>query len=104
MPTSTEAHHRSILKALSWRVLATFATMSIVFIFTRKAALSAGVGAVEVIVKLFLYYLHERAWGCVSIGQKKHPLSTLPVQRPLEVNDMEEVKKKLKDLGYINED
>jgi uncharacterized membrane protein len=103
MPTSTDAHHRSILKALSWRVLATLATMLIVFAFTRKIALSAGVGAVEVIVKLALYYLHERIWGCIGIGQKKHPLSSLPVNKPLQAEDMEEVKNKLKDLGYINE-
>jgi uncharacterized membrane protein len=103
MPTITDAHHRSILKALSWRVLATFATMTIVFAFTRKIALSAGVGAVEVIVKLILYYMHERIWGFIGIGQKKHPLSSLPVERMLEAQDMEEIKKKLKDLGYINE-
>ncbi len=99
-----DAHHRSILKALSWRVIATLATMSIVFAFTRKVALSAGVGAVEVVVKLILYYLHERIWGFLGIGRKKHPLSSLPVNRPLEEKGMEEIKKKLKELGYNSED
>ncbi len=104
MRTYKDAHHRSILKALSWRVVATFTTMSIVFAFTRKVALSAGVGAVEVVVKLILYYLHERIWGFLGIGRKEHPLSSLPVNRPLEEKDMEEIKKKLKVLGYISED
>jgi hypothetical protein len=31
-------------------------------------------------------------------------LSSLPVNKPLEEKDMEEIKQKLKDLGYISED
>ncbi|MHC4461909.1 MAG: DUF2061 domain-containing protein [Planctomycetota bacterium] len=103
MATYKDAHHRSILKALSWRVVATFATMSIVFAFTRKVALSAGVGAVEVVVKLILYYLHERIWAFLGIGRKEHPLSSLPLNRPLDEKDKQEIKNKLKDLGYISE-
>lgn len=102
MNTYKEAHHRSLLKALSWRFLATLATMSIVFAFTRKLALSAGVGFVEVIIKLILYYLHERIWSLVGIGRKEHPLSSLPVERALKDKDMQEVQTKLEELGYIN--
>jgi len=104
MVTYKDTHHRSILKAISWRVIATFTTMTIVFAFTRKAVLSVGVGAVEVVTKMIFYYLHERVWGFLDIGRKEHPLSSLPVNRPLEERDMEEIKKKLKELGYIDED
>ena len=104
MTTYKDAHHRSILKALSWRVIATFTTMSIVFAFTQKVVLSVGVGAVEVVIKLILYYFHERIWGILGIGRKEHPLSSLPVKRALEEEDMEVIKKKLKELGYIDED
>ena len=104
MATFKEAHHRSVLKALSWRIVATFTTMTIVFAFTHKVILSASVGAVEVVTKLILYYFHERIWGVLGIGRKEHPLSSLPVDHPLEEKDMEEIKKKLKELGYISED
>ncbi len=104
MNTYKDAHHRSILKALSWRVFATCTTMLIVFAFTGKAALSMGIGAVEVVSKLILYYLHERIWGVLSVGRKEHPLASLSLDRPLEEKDMMEVKKKLKELGYISED
>ncbi len=104
MATFKEAHHRSVLKALTWRAVATFTTMTIVFAFTRKVVLSIGVGAVEVVTKLILYYFHERIWGVLGIGRKEHPLSSLPVDHPLEEKDMEEIKKKLKELGYISED
>ena len=101
---SKEAHLRSIMKAVSYRLLASLATSTIVFAFTRKIILSLGVGAVEAVAKVFCYYIHERMWSFIGFGQKKHPLSSLPVNRPLEEKDMEEVKKKLKDLGYISED
>ena len=57
-----DPHTRSVLKAVTWRILATTATILIVFAFTGKLALSAGVGVVEVIIKLILYYYHERVW------------------------------------------
>jgi uncharacterized membrane protein len=104
MANIKDAHYRSILKALSWRFLATATTILIVFAFTRKLILSAGVGAVEAVTKLILYYFHERIWVFVGIGTKKHPLSSLPVEWPLERKDMQEIKNKLKDLGYVSED
>ena len=66
-----EAHWRSVVKALSWRVIATLATILIVFAFTRKLILSLGVGAVEIAVKLILYYFHERIWVSISFGRRK---------------------------------
>lgn len=104
MATYNDAHHRSILKALSWRVCATTTTILIVFAFTRKIVLSTGVGAVVAVVNLILYYLHERAWGAVGFGKKEHPLSSLPVNRPLDKKNMQTIKNKLKELGYIDED
>jgi len=99
---SGEAHTRTILKAISWRALATLTTMTIVFLFTRRIILSLGVGLAEIIAKITFYYLHERAWDKVSWGKSKHPLSKLAVKRELEPEDMEIIKDKLKELGYID--
>ena len=54
------------------------------------------------VTKLLLCYFHERVWGLMGIGRKEHPLSSLPVAKPLEEQDMQEVKKKLEELGYIS--
>jgi uncharacterized membrane protein len=104
MATYKDAHYRSIFKALSWRMCASVATVLIFFIFTGKLVLALGAGAVEVVVKLILYYLHERIWSFFNIGRKEHPLSSLPVSRPLEEKDMWMIKNKLKNLGYISKD
>lgn len=99
-----EAHLRSIMKAVSYRLLAAIATTTIVFVFTRRIVLSLSVGAVEAVAKVICYYMHERLWSSISFGKKEHPLSSLPVNRPLDEKDMQEIKKKLKELGYIDKD
>jgi uncharacterized membrane protein len=104
MPKYKDTHFRSIMKAVSYRVCAAIATTTIVFVFTRKPVLSISVGLVEAIVKIIFYYLHERVWSFVGVGKETHPLSSLPVEKPLTEEDMEEVKKKLVDLGYLSED
>ena len=104
MESYKDAHFRSIIKALSWRALATLATMLIVFAFTRKVALSLGVGAVEIVAKLILYYFHERLWITIPFGKKKHPLSSLSINGSLKEEDIKLIKDQLKTLGYIKED
>ncbi|MCD6385459.1 DUF2061 domain-containing protein [Candidatus Sumerlaeota bacterium] len=62
-----------------------------------------GVGGVEVVIKLILYYFHERLWEIIPIGKKKHPLSEIAVKRALDQKDLELIKSKLEELGYFNE-
>jgi uncharacterized membrane protein len=62
-------HYRSVLKAVSWRIVATTTTFLLVFFFTGNLALSAGVGITEVVTKLILYYLHERLWLIIPFGR-----------------------------------
>ena len=66
-----EKHSRSVVKALSWRVIATLTTMTAVFIISGEIILALEVGALEASAKLLFYYLHERAWGNISWGIKK---------------------------------
>jgi uncharacterized membrane protein len=99
---SGEAHTRTIVKAISWRVIATLTTMTIVFLFTKRIMLTLGVGLAEVTAKITFYYLHERIWEKISWGKSRHPLSKLAVKRELEPEDMEIIKNKLKELGYMD--
>ncbi|MDP7555954.1 MAG: DUF2061 domain-containing protein, partial [Nitrospinota bacterium] len=64
-----EKHSRSIIKTLSWRITATVTTISLVWIFTKQLAAAFAVGGIEVFLKIFLYYLHERSWNKVSFGR-----------------------------------
>jgi len=66
-----EKRTRSLLKAVSWRVVATLTTILLVVIFSKDLALGTAVGITELGVKTVIYYLHERAWNLTSLGRKK---------------------------------
>lgn len=65
-----ESNTRSILKTISWRTLATLTTAILVFIFTGKWQIALAIGGIEVVIKIVLYFLHERAWNNVEYGKK----------------------------------
>ena len=65
-----ETKARSISKAISWRVLATMTTATLVYVTTGELTLAFTVGAMEVVAKFLLYYVHERAWQKISFGTK----------------------------------
>ncbi|RMF46553.1 MAG: adenylyl-sulfate kinase [Deltaproteobacteria bacterium] len=68
-----ETHARSVLKAVSWRTLATLTTALIVFVFTGEFALALTVGVLEVFAKMALYVFHERAWQKIRWGKQDVP-------------------------------
>lgn len=63
-----ESHVRSLLKGLSWRVVATLTTVVITYQVTGEMELAFQVGSIEIVAKIFIYYLHERAWQLVPRG------------------------------------
>ena len=69
-----ESHLRSIMKGLTWRVVATTTTIAIAYLITGRVDLALQIGAVEVVAKLFFYYLHERAWQYVPRGAVRRML------------------------------
>lgn len=53
---------RHAIKAVTWRAVATSATVVIAWWVTGDLSVGIEVGAVEFFAKLLLYYLHERFW------------------------------------------
>ena len=66
-----EKHHRSLVKAISWRVTGTIDTILITFLVTGQAKWAFSIGFVELFTKIFLYYVHERIWNRLSFGRVK---------------------------------
>lgn len=64
-----DSHSRSLAKGISWRIVASLATMIIVYLLTGDLELMATAGVVDLIVKFTLYYFHERAWAHISWGR-----------------------------------
>lgn len=67
----SDTQARSITKTFSWRVVATLTTIILVYSFTGELTIAASVGGIEVFLKLFLYYVHERLWSAIPWGEKK---------------------------------
>jgi uncharacterized membrane protein len=64
-----DTYLRTFTKSISWRLSASLATVILVFAFTSKIELAATIGGVELVLKFFLYYVHERIWNLIPFGQ-----------------------------------
>lgn len=62
---------RSLCKSISWRIFSFFLTIVIIFAYTKNMKQAIGVGAGIDIVKMILYYFHERLWNKVDYGRHK---------------------------------
>ncbi|MFP4470266.1 MAG: DUF2061 domain-containing protein [Bacteroidales bacterium] len=73
-----ESPGRSILKAISWRFIASATTFLVAFIIFRRYSdktlhevleTASFVTAIEFMAKIILYYLHERLWTNIKWGK-----------------------------------
>ena len=63
---------RSLLKTLSWRIVGTLDTMALGWLITGDCLVGLKIGALELITKFVLYYLHERVWLRSTFGTKNN--------------------------------
>ncbi|MDP6624685.1 MAG: DUF2061 domain-containing protein [Alphaproteobacteria bacterium] len=54
---------------MTWRGTATIDTFMISLIVTGSLGWAGSIAALEVVTKVLLYYLHERAWVRVAWGR-----------------------------------
>ncbi len=63
-----ESRKRHIAKTFTWRLIGTMDTMTIAWIITGDPLTGLKIGFAEVVTKMVLYYLHERAWYKINFG------------------------------------
>lgn len=61
-----ETYKRSAVKSISWRILATLVTMMLVWVFTGQPELALSIGVLETLIKMAVYYAHERTWNKID--------------------------------------
>ncbi|MCD6091103.1 MAG: DUF2061 domain-containing protein [Bacteroidales bacterium] len=73
-----ESPLRSILKAISWRIIASLTTFLITFgifssltdkSFDETLQTAGAITGVDFLAKLLIYYLHERMWTNIDWGK-----------------------------------
>jgi len=121
-----ETNKRSIVKGISWRIIATTTTIIIVYVFFGRLDLAIAAGMIETVLKVGLYWAHERAWFKVQWGRKKiEPFNLwftgLPLSGkttiadkvyeeleklhiPIERIDSKDIRELIPDIGYTRED
>jgi adenylylsulfate kinase len=66
-----ETNIRSISKGITWRIIASITTILIVYLFFGRLDLAITAGILESVIKVILYWLHERIWFKIKWGRKK---------------------------------
>lgn len=61
-----DSHPRSFAKALSWRIVGSVDTFVLSLVFTQSVKLASSIALTEMVTKMTLYYLHERAWAGIA--------------------------------------
>ena len=67
----SEKLSRSFIKSVSWRIIGTIDTILISYFVTGHIDLALSIGMIEIITKMGLYVVHERAWNKFSWGKTK---------------------------------
>lgn len=65
--SKSDSNLKSLAKTISWRIVGTVDTILISYFVTGEVAMALSIGSVEVVSKMVLYYLHERAWANVKL-------------------------------------
>lgn len=60
---------RHLVKAVTWRVVGTMDTVMLSYVITGDLPTGIRIGAVELLTKILLYFIHERVWKSMSFGQ-----------------------------------
>ena len=121
-----DTNRRSVVKGLSWRVVATTTTTGIVYVFFGRLDLAIMAGLIETVLKVGLYWGHERIWHKVRWGREQIepfnlwftglPLSgkttiadlvyekLKKLQIPIERIDSSQIRDLVPDIGYTRKD
>ena len=121
-----DTNGRSVVKGISWRFVATTTTIIIVYVFFGRLDLAIAAGLLETVLKVGLYWAHERAWFKIKWGRKKiEPFNLwftgLPLSGkttiankvyeelekldiPLERLDSKDIRDVIPDVGFTRED
>ena len=65
-----KSYKRHIAKTLTWRIVATCDTIFLSWLITGNPLLGLKIGMIEVVTKMVLYFLHERAWFRINVNKK----------------------------------
>lgn len=70
---TVERHSRTIVKTLTWRVIAMASTIVGIYLYKGELKSSIAVGVAINLFKMGFYYAHERIWNTIHFGREELP-------------------------------
>ncbi|HVY02169.1 MAG TPA: DUF2061 domain-containing protein [Caulobacterales bacterium] len=64
-----DSHARSLIKAVSWRMVGSTDTFMLSLLVTGSAKDAISIASIEALTKILLYYAHERIWRMIPWGR-----------------------------------
>jgi uncharacterized membrane protein len=61
---------RSFVKSMTYRIFGTITSWAVVYAITHKGSLATLIAFLETVVKIAVYYWHERVWNKIQWGRK----------------------------------
>jgi uncharacterized membrane protein len=58
---------------VSYRIIGAIVTWTIAFIATGKLSAATAIGLLDAVVKIGVFYLHERLWLRINYGRRREP-------------------------------
>lgn len=95
-----ESSSRSLLKSISWRVVAFIVLSIITYAFTGSLRETGLIAIVYNVLQIGIYYLHERTWDRIQWG-KPNGIDRLRPLADLSPEEQRNVTEHLRELGYI---
>jgi uncharacterized membrane protein len=65
----TESTYRTLIKTISWRIIATIASFTISYLIIDNIMVASSIAGIQVIIHTILYYIHERVWISIVWGK-----------------------------------
>lgn len=70
----TEHRKRSLVKALTYRIISLIIDATVVFAITNRYDTTLKVIIASNTASIFIYFIHERLWNKLSFGKKAHQI------------------------------
>ena len=101
-----EEAKRSVLKATTFRIVATSSGIGLIYILSGKLEFATSFAIGDFVSKVLLYYVHERLWNRIKFGKRSATVDTA-MRKPMITADSKEPlsdlleKMSLSDVGSI---
>lgn len=67
---SSDTPIRSVVKAVSWRLVGTLDTLAVSWFVVQDAKTASAIASIDFVTKMILYFFHERAWNAIKWGKR----------------------------------